>query len=207
MSDPRAHWERVYTTKAAGEVSWFQSVPATSLRLVRQAAEPAAGPVSVLDVGAGASTLVDLLLANRITDVTVLDASQAALDLVAERLGELAGRVTRVCADLLGWSPVRTYTIWHDRAVFHFLTEEADRTGYVALATAAVEPGGALVIATFAADGPTSCSGLPTARYDAAELATQFTAAFVLEHAEREEHRTPSGGIQPFTWVVLRRAS
>lgn len=192
------HWNAVYGTKSAHEVSWFQADPATPLRLL---AAHAPVPASVVDVGTGASLLADRLMDGGWRDVTVLDVSEEALAVVRGRLG---GRVTAVVADVLRWSPERTFDAWHDRAVFHFLVDPADRDRYVAVAQAAVARDGVLVVGTFAADGPEQCSGLPTARYDAEELAALFRG-FVLEHAEREEHVTPWGATQPFTWVVLRR--
>ena len=193
------HWDGVFTTKAPDDVSWFQAEPATSLRLLRAYAPP---PAAVVDVGAGAGVLPDRLLAGGWTDVTVLDVSAAALGIVGERLGE---RVTYVVGDVTTWRPERRYGAWHDRAVLHFLTSPADVARYVGVAAAAVAPGGVAVVATFAPDGPESCSGLPVARYDAAALAAAFAPAFGLEHAEREEHGTPWGAVQVFTWVVLRR--
>lgn len=201
-SDQARHWDGVFRSKAVDEVSWFQARPETSLRLLAGVSRPTG---AVVDVGAGASTLVDELLERGWVDVTVLDVSVAALAVVRTRLAGRTAPVTFVAADLLSWQPDRQYDVWHDRAVFHFLVDAADRQRYVDTAARAVRPGGHLVLATFAADGPTACSGLPTARYDAAALAAELAAAFDLVHDEREEHRTPAGVLQPFTWVVLRR--
>ncbi|MFC5177179.1 class I SAM-dependent methyltransferase [Nocardioides taihuensis] len=195
----QAHWEDVYSSKGVDEVSWFQRDPEVSLRLV------AGAPGSVVDVGAGASVLVDRLLEAGRTDVTLLDLSPAALTVTRERLGPAADGVTFVAADVVGWDPDRTFDCWHDRAVFHFLTDPARQAAYVATAGRLVAPRGAVVLGTFAADGPTQCSGLPTARHEPADLATLFAHDFDLEHAERETHRTPWGAEQHFTWVVLRR--
>ncbi|HVA59406.1 MAG TPA: class I SAM-dependent methyltransferase [Mycobacteriales bacterium] len=202
MDQAAEHWESVYGSRALDELSWFQASPAVSLRLLQQAA-PQTG--SVIDVGAGASTLADLLVEAGWADVTVLDVSASALSAVRARLGPRADRVSFVAADLLSWQPRRSYDVWHDRAVFHFLVAPADQARYVALAGRAVATGGALVLGSFAADGPTRCSGLPITRYDPETLADAFAPAFRLEHAEREEHVTPGGSIQPFSWVVLRR--
>ena len=158
-------------------------------------------------MGAGTSLLVDLLLAASFTDVTILDVSERALEVVRERLGERATGVTLIHADLLTWAPQRRFDVWHDRAVFHFLTTADERARYVRLAESSVPPGGALVVATFAPDGPTQCSGLPVRRYDAAGLTAEFGVGFDLIHSEREEHLTPSGAVQPFTWVLLRRVT
>ena len=160
----------------------------------------------MIDVGAGTSTLVDALLDAGWSDLTALDTSARALDEVRQRLGVRSAMVSFVVADVKAWTPLRTYDSWHDRAVFHFLVDARDRDRYVATATRAVPPGGTLVIATFASDGPDQCSGLPTARYDAEDLAAQFHPAFALARQEREEHVTPGGVVQPgVTWTVLRR--
>ncbi len=201
MRGAAQHWDGVYSTKSTDSVSWFQPEPAVSLRLLTATAPP---PSSVIDVGAGAGALPDRLLAGGWSDVTVLDVSEAALSRVRSRLGPRAAGLTFVVADLLSWQPTRTFDAWQDRAVFHFLTDVSDRDRYVALATAAVRPRGVVIIGAFAADGPTHCSGLPTARYDAASLGQVFAPVFTLEHAEREQHHTPTVTIQPFTWAVLR---
>jgi 2-polyprenyl-3-methyl-5-hydroxy-6-metoxy-1,4-benzoquinol methylase len=199
---PESHWERIYRSRPADELSWFQTSPTTSVRLV-EAAVPGGG--SVLDVGAGSSSLVDVLLSESFEDLTVLDVSGTALDAVRTRLAERGQHVHFVQADLLDWEPVRTFDVWHDRAVFHFLTGPEDRSRYVHVAAAAVRAAGTLIVATFASDGPTHCSGLPVSRYDAGELAAEFETSFDLVHSEREEHCTPAGVVQPFTWAVLRR--
>ena len=193
------HWDEVYRTKATDQVSWFQRDPEVSLRLLSTL------PGSVVDIGAGASTLADQLLEDGRTDLTLLDVSAAALDVTRRRLGPAVHTVTLVTADGLAWRPERTYDCWHDRAVFHFLVDPAHRTQYVQCAARVVELGGSVVLGTFAADGPTSCSGLPTARYDPHELAAVFASHFLLAHSEHEEHITPSGTQQHFTWVVLTR--
>jgi len=197
------HWERVYATRSTSDVSWYEREPSTSLRLIRRVA--AATKSSVIDVGGGASLLVDGLLARGFGDVTVLDVSQHALDEVEKRLGERARNATLVCRDVVTWEPDRRYDIWHDRALLHFLKDPTDRDLYVELAERTVRDDGALIIGTFADDGPTQCSGLPVLRYAPAELARVFSTSFTLVAHEREEHTTPAGVIQPFTWAVLRR--
>jgi ubiquinone/menaquinone biosynthesis C-methylase UbiE len=200
------HWDTIYGTKPTDEVSWYQRQPTTSQRLLTSLSTPEA---AVIDVGAGAATLADTLLDAGWSDVTVLDVSAKALALVRERLSDRRRSrpesTSYVVADVLSWQPARTYDAWHDRAVFHFLVRPDQREKYVATASRAVKPGGVLVVGTFAADGPTQCSSLPTARYDADGLAEVFASGFRLEHSEREEHVTPSGAVQPFTWAVLRR--
>ena len=198
------HWDAVYGGKPVSDLSWYQGRAATSLRLL-ELAEPAHG--AVVDVGSGASLLVDGLLDAGWPDITLLDVSQEALQLVRARLGERAAEVAFVAADLLSWEPDRAYRVWHDRAVLHFLTTAEERQRYLEVASRAVAPGGALVVGVFAEDGPEECSGLPTARYDAPALALALAPGFVLEHHEREEHVTPWGAVQPFTWAVLRRTA
>ena len=196
------HWDDVYRTRAVTDVSWFQVEPTTSMELI---ADVDPRPRSVIDVGAGASVLVDSLLDAGIADLAVLDVSAEALDQVRTRLGDRADGVSFVVADLLEWDPERQWDLWHDRAVFHFLVDRADQERYVATAAAAVSRGGHVVIAAFAPDGPDRCSGLPAARHDAESIAAVFSPAFVLELSEREVHTTPAGVEQPFTWAVLRR--
>jgi 2-polyprenyl-3-methyl-5-hydroxy-6-metoxy-1,4-benzoquinol methylase len=202
LEDRAEHWDGVFEAKSPDRASWFQAEPVTSVRLLNRWASPEG---SLIDVGAGASTLVESMLDLGWSDMTLLDISQAALKMVENRLGGRSNAVNFVAADVRSWQPSRTFGAWHDRAVFHFLVEPAERDHYVAIAGQAVEPGGVAVMATFAADGPTECSGLPTSRYDIEELGRIFDPLFELEHAERESHSTPFGTMQPFTWVVLRR--
>ncbi|BCJ74901.1 hypothetical protein CS0771_44450 [Catellatospora sp. IY07-71] len=202
LSGTAEHWQAVYDRNDPQNVSWYQPTPAMSLRLLEAGgARPGS---SVLDAGGGASTLVDELLVRGMTDVTVLDLSEAALAAARRRLGERAMAAHWMARDLLTWSPLRRYDFWHDRAVFHFLTDPADRDRYRRVLAAALAPRGQAVIGTFAEDGPDSCSGLPVARYGMQALAEQFPG-FQLLQAEQEQHRTPSGGWQSFTWVRLTR--
>jgi SAM-dependent methyltransferase len=199
--DDRRHWEDMYAEQATDEVSWYQAAPTVSLELIASAG---AGPsTSVIDVGGGASVLADALVGRGFTDVTVLDVAPGALAAARTRLGSRAGVVDWVEADLLRWAPGRRYDLWHDRAVFHFLTDRTDRDRYRDTLRAALAPGGAVIVGTFAADGPDHCSGLPTSRYDATGLAAEFPG-LSLATSRREEHRTPWGAVQPFTWVLLR---
>ncbi len=196
-----AHWDAVYCDKPLTEASWYEEVPATSIRLVTSVASVSD---AIVDVGAGTSYLVDRLLAEGYQDVTVLDVSAEALAAVMDRLAERP-EVRFIVSDVVAWTPERQYDVWHDRAVFHFLTDRAATSAYINTAAASVPPGGVLIVGTFAEDGPTSCSGLPTATYTPHALAARFADFFVEEHQEREEHVTPSGVVQPFTWLVLRR--
>lgn len=196
-TDLASHWDRVHTRHGGTSSSWYQPVPHLSLRLVTEAVP--AGHVA--DIGAGTSALAACLL-DRGYRVTVVDVSHAALEADRAALGQA---VTFVESDVLAWRPDERFDAWHDRAHFHFLTTREDRSRYVDLAATAIRPGGALVMGEFAEDGPTTCSGLPTAGHSADELAGLFDAHFELESARRELHHTPDGSVQPFTWVVLRR--
>lgn len=200
MSDDSAdHWDAVFASRDLDTVSWFEETPTHSVELLRQQ------PGSVIDIGAGASRLPDALLTEGRDDITVLDISHEALAVTHKRLGSTAGRVAYVVSDVLAWEPARTYDAWHDRAVLHFLTALADQAAYVDLAARALSPGGLLVLAAFGPDGPTSCSGLPTVRHSADDLAVLFAPAFTLTRAETRMHRTPGGAEQQFTWVTARR--
>lgn len=207
MSDRQAHWDRAYTEKSETQVSWFQEVPARSLAMIAAASPPQdlAIKSSVIDVGGGASRLVDALLAAGHADVTVLDISQAALDRAQARLGARAEQVRWICADITRWTPHRTWDVWHDRAVFHFLTEPEAQEAYIAALTAATKPGAAVILSTFAPDGPERCSGLPVQRYDAAGLAQRLGADFALIDQAAERHVTPWGSVQSFTYAAFRR--
>jgi trans-aconitate methyltransferase len=203
MQSPREHWEEIYRTRPADGVSWYQPTPEPSLRALGQLAVPATA--ALVDVGGGASSLVDQLLARGWVDLTVLDISAPALEVARARLGAAADAVRWVVADVTAWRPEKTYAVWHDRAVFHFLTAPEQRAAYRAALTAGTAPGSAVIMATFAPDGPERCSGLPVQRYAAAALAAELGPAFALVRDWREEHRTPSGGRQWFQWCVLRR--
>jgi SAM-dependent methyltransferase len=196
---PQRHWDDVYHRVGPGRVSWFQPNAPVSLELITRAGSVG----SVIDVGGGASVLVDRLLAAGMTDVTVLDVAASSLRAARDRLGPRGTAVGWVVHDVLSWPPPRRFDLWHDRAVFHFLTEPLDRAAYRAVLRAALHPGGHVVIGTFALDGPTRCSGLPVCRYDAQQLAAEFPG-FQVVHSHREEHRTPAGALQPFSWLLLR---
>jgi len=200
MAKP-GYWDDVYRRSPATDVSWFQRDPLRSLELI---ASTGVGPNDpIVDVGGGASLLAGRLLDRGHTDVTVLDVSADALGIARQELGPRGDQVHWVAQDLLTWKPERRYRLWHDRAVFHFLTEPADQDRYGAVMEAALGADAWVVVATFAEDGPTACSGLPTARYAPDELATHFPSLRVVR-VEREEHLTPGGRIQPFTWLLLR---
>jgi len=201
----QAHWEGVYTQKGEGEVSWFQENPAPSLELIAQVGATSAS--AIIDIGGGASRLVDKLVERGFKDITVLDLSEAALEAAKGRLGGRAAQVHWIVADATVWEPQKTYDIWHDRAAFHFLTEDRDRAAYVARLEGALKVGGYAVIATLALDGPEKCSGLPVARYDPAGLGRTLGRAFQLVDTRRHAHATPWGSNQSFQFSVFRRGS
>jgi len=198
-----AHWENVYSSKAENEVSWFQESPAPSLELIGLARP--SSDAAIVDIGGGASRLVDELLARGFDNLTVLDLSEAALAAAKARLGDKAARVHWVVADITKWYPTQSFDIWHDRAAFHFLTNAADRAAYVACLDKAIKPGGSVIIATFALDGPEKCSGLPVNRYDAASLGEVLGNGFELVHARRHEHVTPWAATQRFQFSIFRK--
>lgn len=202
--DRRAHWDTVYVKQQPTEVSWYLPVPERSLELLRElSADPR---TEIIDVGGGDSTLVDAVLREQLGRMTVLDVSAAALARARDRLGARADEVAWVEADVTRVKlPTRGFDVWHDRAVFHFLLDPADRARYAANAARAVRPGGALIVATFALDGPQRCSGLEVARYGHDELARELGDAFVLQRSARYVHRTPSGAEQPFTVGLFQR--
>jgi len=203
VTDQKTHWENVYRTKRPDEVSWYQREPSLSLELIRRAVP---GPsAQIIDVGGGASTLVDGLLRAGYSNLTVLDLSATALAESRERLGESAARVQWLDDDVLSATlPEAAYDLWHDRAVFHFLTNVADRAAYVAQVRRAVRPGGHVLVATFAEDGPSKCSGLPVARYSPETLHHEFAGGFELVESVREQHVTPGGSTQSFLYCLCR---
>ena len=207
MSDAnrKSHWETVYTTKGENEVSWFQENPAPSLELI-ELVQPA--PESaIVDIGGGASRLIDGLLARGFNRATVLDISEAALEAAKTRLGERASQVQWIVADVTQWHSAQSFDLWHDRAAFHFLTDPADRSAYVTCMRRVVKPGGHVIIGTFATDGPEKCSGLPVNRYDAAGLARELGEGFELIESRRHDHSTPWNSAQHFLFCVFRRTA
>lgn len=201
--DRREHWQHVYETKPSDAVSWYQTHPAVTLELIDTLAVSL--EAAIIDVGGGASLLVDHLIAANYTDLTVLDLSPAALAVSQTRLGDAAG-VEWIAEDLLAWQPARQYDLWHDRAVLHFLSGE-DVATYRDLLERSVAPAGCVVLGTFAPDGPEQCSGLPVTRYDAAELTHFLAPTFSVIEERHELHTTPSGATQSFAWVAARRLS
>ena len=200
-TDSRTHWETVYSSKGRENLSWYEESPDTSTALVLTDGVPQ----SVIDVGAGASMLPDALLDAGVEHVTLLDLSMSALALTSVRLEERANRVTTIVGDVLTHVFDERYDVWHDRAVFHFLTNDVDRRHYVRLAERTLKLGGSAVMATFAWDGPERCSGLAVQRYDAGDLVEQCGQGFELIRSERYIHPTPSGSRQNFLFATFHR--
>lgn len=201
--DARTHWEKIYTTKAPDQVSWYRPHLETSLALIERSAPDRAA--SIIDIGGGESTLVDDLLASGFQNITVLDVSQIAIDITRKRLGQAAERVHWLVADItqVELEP-RAYDIWHDRAVFHFLTDATQRVAYVRQVARAVKPGGHVIVSTFGPGGPTQCSGLDVVRYDPESLHNEFGARFRLVESLNELHETPFGTTQKFLYCYCR---
>ena len=205
MPDRTTHWQNVYATKGEAEVSWFQDNPAISLEMIR-AASPDQN-AAIIDIGGGASRLVDALLEHGYRDIAVLDLSANALDAAKKRIGASASAVDWIVADATTWRPVKSYDIWHDRAAFHFLTDPHDRAAYVERLRSAVAQGGHVIIATFAPDGPEKCSGLPVQRHDSASLSAELGPEFELVETRSDIHRTPWQSTQAFQFSRFRRRS
>lgn len=198
-----AHWESAY---AEGDTtrSWYQEHADHSARLIERLAPDRA--TAVIDVGGGASTLVDDLIDLGYRDLTVLDLAPSGLDLARQRLGpDRSASVDWVTADILAWRPDRTYTVWHDRAVLHFMTDPAAQSAYRSSLLAATEPGALAILGVFGPNGPQSCSGLPVARFDSALLAQALGPRFRILESSLVDHTTPSGARQEFLWAVAIR--
>ncbi|MGV8856315.1 MAG: class I SAM-dependent methyltransferase [Devosia sp.] len=200
--DRQSHWENVYTTKVEAEVSWYEETPELSLELLRQAGLNSS--MSVIDIGGGASRLVDALVSADQAHLSVLDLSAAALETAKSRLAG-AERVQWFVSDVTAWTPDQEYDLWHDRATFHFLTVTKDQQAYVGVLLNALKQGGRAVIGTFAPDGPEKCSGLPIARYDADALQSVLGQQFQLMATSRHDHVTPWGAVQQFQFSTFEK--
>ena len=201
--DRRQHWDAVWRSKGATGVSWYQPRAELSLELIRRLVPDRGTPI--IDVGAGASTLIDGLLDEGYAAVSALELSAEAVALAQRRLGERAARVRWFVADVLEAPlPAAAFGLWHDRAVFHFLTEPGERAAYVAQVRRAVRPGGHVMVAAFSPDGPAKCSGLQVVRYGPEAMHGEFGAGFRLLESRREEHHTPTGAVQSFVYCLCR---
>ena len=197
------HWDTVYRTKAPDAVSWYRQHLETSIDLIGRVAPGSSA--SIIDVGGGESTLVDDLIAKGFRNITVLDISPTAIEVARKRIGDLAQQVTWIAGDITqAVLPTHRYDVWHDRAVFHFLTTQEERMAYVQRVAKSVKPGGHVIVATFGPEGPTQCSGLEVVRYDAQSLHAQFGRDFRLMESATEFHQTPFGTTQQFLYCLCR---
>lgn len=206
MADRQEHWDAIYTTRQEEDLTWFEATPSISVDLVQASARPGD---AIIDIGAGASRLVDALLETGLGPLAVLDLSAASLAKSQQRLGARGDDVTWIEADITTWQPSREYAVWHDRAVFHFLTRPEDRAAYTRAMSEALVPGGIAIIATFADDGPEMCSGLPVVRYAPGELAQELDrlcpGRFEMIEGTRHTHMTPKGHRQSFQYSMFRK--
>jgi hypothetical protein len=198
----RDHWEHVYATKGATELSWFQAVPSKSMAIIRSTEVPAQAPI--IDVGAGVSSLVDVLRNSDYSNITALDISNAAIAESRARLGDAASSVKWIAADVLEWAPMGRYYLWHDRAVFHFLVNEVSAKTYLNTMRTALVAGGYFVLATFGPEGPDRCSGLEVKRYSIEKLTELLEDDFELQSFELDDHTTPTGNVQQFLYSCWR---
>ena len=201
--DRKDHWEHVYSNKKATEVSWYQQRPDFSLELIK--ATGIDTNARIIDIGGGASTLVDFLLDAGYQNISVLDIAHSAIEQAKLRLGERADKVEWLESDITEFSPALTFDLWHDRAVFHFLKDESDRARYVSTLTNALEPGAHVIIATFGLDGPEKCSGLEVVRYSPETMAAVLGGGFQLVETSSEEHTTPRDTSQNFVYCRFKR--
>ncbi len=201
--DVKTHWEKIYGTKAPDAVSWYRPHLEISLELIQRAAPQRSA--SIIDVGGGESTLVDDLLAQGYQNITVLDVSETAIEATRKRLGPVSAQVHWLVADITDAQlEPGAYDVWHDRAVFHFLTAPEARAAYVRQVAKAVKPAGYVIVSTFGPEGPTKCSGLDVVRYDAESLHQEFGVHFRLLDSSQELHRTPFGTTQQFLYCLCR---
>jgi SAM-dependent methyltransferase len=204
MTDRKNHWEKVYRDKSPLEVSWFQENPALSLRLIEKTRIALDAPI--IDVGGGASLLVDRLCEAGYSDIGVLDVSASALAHAKNRLADRTCAVSWYEADVTSFKPPKRFALWHDRAVFHFLTSGADRDSYVSVLKQALEPGGHLIMMAFAIDGPVKCSGLDIVQYDADKMKSTLGSGFELVETGHEMHITPVGNQQKFAYFRFTKS-
>jgi SAM-dependent methyltransferase len=202
-SKPNDHWERIYTTKDQAKVSWYQDAPTISIEMIERT--HVSRDAALIDIGGGTSNLVDALLDRGFTDLTVLDLSKTALEMSRQRLGDVAEQVQWVAADITEWQPERHYSLWHDRATFHFLTAPQDRASYLTALRTAIAPGGWAILATFDLNGPEKCSGLPVVRYSPETLAECLGREFIPVKQCHHLHTTPGGASQSFQFSMFRR--
>lgn len=203
INERKAHWENVFETKGTNKVSWYQSVPETSLRLIKKL--NISKTSKIIEVGCGDSFLGDILLEKEFSDITLLDISEKALETIKNRLNTKAKALTFLATDVTEFSSSKKYDLWHDRAVFHFLTDENDRNKYVTNVSDKLVSGGYLVLGTFSKNGPKVCSGLQVQQYSEKEITDIFSSNFKKIECFTENHQTPSGGSQNFLFSIFQR--
>jgi len=203
MSSRKDHWEKIYQRKPIAELSWYQAEPGLSLRLIERIGLPR--NARIIDVGGGASRLAERLLVKGYQNLSVLDISGPALEYARQRLTAQADQVSWIESDIIRFRPHQTYDLWHDRAVFHFLTDVDDRKNYLAVLDQALRPGGHLIIATFAVGGPEQCSGLPIIQYDRDKMIAELGNNYLFREQQAECHLTPSGCEQLFKYFRFER--
>lgn len=205
MEELKKHWDKIYSTKKPNEVSWTQEIPLTSLNFIHNFTLPK--DAAIIDVGGGESKLVDFLLDEGFTNITVLDISAQALIKTQTRLGDRASKVNWVVSDVAEFRPIQKFDVWHDRATFHFLTTHEQIERYIDLAGRSVKPGGYMAIGTFSENGPTKCSGLDIRQYSESELEKTLTYYFRKIKCITEDHITPFHTVQNFLFCSFRRAA
>lgn len=203
MDNRKEHWNKVYETKKPTEVSWYEPMPEISLSYITEC--KLEKDAAIIDIGGGDSFLAEFLLAQGFSDITVVDISENALERAKERLGEKSEEINWIVADASSFRPERKYDLWHDRAVFHFLTEDTQIKNYLATVNDAIKPGGFLVMGTFSENGPTKCSGLEIKQYSITQMQELFSDGFSTLSCKNIDHETPSGGIQNFTFCSFRK--
>lgn len=203
MIDRKSHWEKIYKNKILMQMSWYQEEPTLSLQLIRKI--QLAHDAPIIDVGGGTSLLVDYLVREGYTNVSVLDVSAKALTTARDRLGDDASNIEWLQKDVTRFTPPHRFSLWHDRAVFHFLTDKSDRENYLKALNRALEPNGHIIIATFAIGGPEKCSGLDIVQYDAEKLMAELGTGFELVETRTETHITPTNKEQRFAYFLLNR--
>ena len=199
----KAHWENVYQTKDVTKVNWYQPVPETSLRLIEKLNMPASS--KIIDIGSGNSNLSDYLLEKGYSEITLVDISEESLENAKKRLGNKSKQIEFLTADVASFTPSKKYDLWHDRAVFHFLTDEKDTQNYVNTASESISTGGYLIIGTFSNNGPDECSGLQVQQYSEKEMTSTFNTTFRKIECFTENHKTPSGGSQNFLFCIFQK--
>jgi len=205
MTDRKTHWETIYQTKKLMDVSWYQSKPTTSLKFIAEL--DLKKEAKIIDIGAGEGFLADFLLADGFTNLTILDISEEALEHTKLRLGENSKNLTWITADISSFVPKEKYDLWHDRAAFHFLTEETQVQNYLKTLENSINPGGYVILGTFSEKGPAKCSGLEIKQYSVAEMSNLLSQHFQKLHCENIDHITPSGAVQNFTFCSFQKKS